>query len=184
MRCTKISGVGTPIAVGLSTTPHRLFNLLKPPTTGTAVAAVPCPLCQLCQLCQVAQRVPVPCCRYAHMPMPTPCSQCHPLGQRAADQQRAATCADGNSTKRAPATGMDGRRFPTTGCPLLRIPTVAPGRIAAGQRGDHGRLGYTPCRPAAGTHRAYHLLPPRLKSGRTYANAIQLQAARPGSGRR
>lgn len=69
-----------------------------------------------------------------------------------------------------------------------------PPRIATGQRGHGGCLGYTPCRPAAGTHRAYHPLPPRRKSGRTYANAIQLPApawvpAQPGrirssSGRR
>jgi hypothetical protein len=60
-----------------------------------------------------------------HMPMPTPGSQCHPLGQRSADQQRAANWADGNSTKRAPATGMDGRRFPTTGCQRVRVVTFA-----------------------------------------------------------
>ncbi len=107
-------------------TSSPISNLLEPPAPGTAVVAVPCPLCQLCQLCQVAQRVPVPCRQYAHMPMPTPGSQCHPLGQRSADQQRAANWADGNSTKRAPATGTDGRRFPTTGCQLLRIVTRAP----------------------------------------------------------
>jgi hypothetical protein len=86
----------------------------------------PYPLCQLCQLCHVAQRVPVPCRRYAHMPMPTPVRNAiHPASGEQT-KQRPATWADGNSTKRAPATGMDGRRFPTTACQRVRIITRAP----------------------------------------------------------
>jgi hypothetical protein len=144
---------------------------------------VPCWPYPLCQLCQVAQRVPVPCCRYAHVPMPTPGSRCHPVAQRSADQQRAANWADGNSTKRAPATSMDSRRFPTTGCQLLRIPTAAPGRVAAVQRCDHGCLGYTPCRAAAGTPRANHLLSPLPKSIRHLQLQFQIRrsTARPVS---
>jgi hypothetical protein len=106
-------------------------------------------------------------------PCPHPARNAIPSASGSADQQRAANWADGNSTKRAPATGMDGRRFPTTACQLLRIPTLAPGHIAAGQRGDHGCLGYTPCRAAAGTPRANTSLSLRRKSGRTYANAIR-----------
>jgi hypothetical protein len=173
MRRTKASGVGAPAAVGLFATLHRLSNRIgnararrRRRRAMLRVPAVPVvPVMPSGTTCPGAM-LPVRTHAHAH-------TLFAPSG---ADQQRDATWADGNSTKRAPATGTDGRRFPTTGCQLLRIPTLAPGRIAAGQRSDHGCLGYTPCRAAAWTRRAYHPLPPRRKSGRTYANAIQLPA--------
>lgn len=94
--------------------------------------------------------------------------------------------ASGQQTSNAPRTGPMGTRqreplrpawtvdvFRPPDASYFAFPPSPPGRIAAGQCSDHGCLGYTPCRAAAGTPRANTSLSLRRKSGRTYANAIR-----------
>lgn len=80
--------MGAPVAGGLPASHRHLRSRCN-------VGHVP--LCQLCQLCPVGQRVPVPCCRYAHMPMPTPV-------------RTAIHSAIGEQTSNAPRTGPMGTR--------------------------------------------------------------------------